>query len=68
MSLTYAWKTDKKHQKLYEKAIAALNNSNISKLAKIYYICPTCGNTVENKAPKRCDISMTNGDKFEEVI
>ena len=68
ISLTYAYKTEKKHKVLYEKSLAALNNGNTKTLASVFYVCPTCGNTVENAMPKRCDISMTYGDKFIKVI
>lgn len=64
ISLNYAYKTEKKHKVFYEKALAALNGSTDNTLATIFYICPTCGNTYETTAPKRCGISMTGGEKF----
>lgn len=67
ISLNYAYKTEKKHEVLYQKAIEALDSKNLAALATVYYVCPTCGNTVENKTPRRCDISMTKGDRFTEV-
>ncbi|HMX40334.1 MAG TPA: ferritin family protein [Saprospiraceae bacterium] len=67
ISLNYAYKTEKKHEVLYKKAIAALESNKLADLAGVYYVCPTCGNTVENKMPRRCDISMTSGDRFTEV-
>jgi rubrerythrin len=67
ISLNYAYKTEKKHEVLYRKAIEALNSNQTATLASVYYVCPTCGNTVENKSPRRCDISMTSGDKFTQV-
>lgn len=68
ISLTYAYKTEKKHEILYRKALAALDAKDTKALATVYFVCPTCGNTVENAQPRRCDISMTNGDKFTKVI
>ncbi|MDO5510448.1 MAG: ferritin family protein [Weeksellaceae bacterium] len=68
ISLNYAYKTEKKHKVLYEKALNALDSKDFSSLAKVYYVCPTCGNTVENQMPKRCDISMTSGDKFLKIV
>lgn len=67
ITLNYAYKTEKKHEVLYQKAIEALAANQVGSLASVYYVCPTCGNTVANKAPRRCDISMTSGDKFTEV-
>lgn len=67
ITLNYAYKTEKKHEVLYKKAIEALEAKNTQSLATVYYVCPTCGNTVENKQPRRCDISMTNGDRFTQV-
>lgn len=68
ISLTYAYKTEKKHEALYRKALEALNANTTSSLAKVFYVCPTCGNTVENAQPRRCDISMTKGDRFTKVV
>lgn len=68
ISLNYAYKTEKKHEALYRKALEALNANTTSSLAKVFYICPTCGNTVENAQPRRCDISMTKGDRFTKVV
>lgn len=64
ISLNYAYKTEKKHKAYYEKALAALNSNTVNTLPTTYYICPTCGNTYETSAPKRCGISMTGGEKF----
>ncbi len=64
MSLNYAYKTEKKHKPLYEKALLALQNNTVKMLPKRYLICQTCGNTYESTSPKRCGISMTGADKF----
>ncbi len=64
MSLNYAYKTEKKHKPLYEKALLALQNNTVKTLPKSYLICQTCGNTYESTSPKRCGISMTGADKF----
>ncbi len=64
ITLNYAMKTEQKHKPLYEKALAALENNQVGTLASQYYVCPTCGNTYEQSAPKRCGISMTNGTRF----
>lgn len=64
ISLNYAFKTEQKHKVLYEKAMAALENNQVNTLAAQYFVCPTCGNTYEQTAPKRCGISMTGGERF----
>ncbi|HKJ42046.1 MAG TPA: rubrerythrin family protein [Sunxiuqinia sp.] len=64
MSLNYAYKTEQKHKPLYEKALAALESNNVQSLPSVFYVCPTCGNTYDTKAPSRCGISMTSSEKF----
>jgi rubrerythrin len=67
ISLNYAYKTEKKHKLFYENALAALNSNTVKSMPAVYYLCPTCGNTYETKAPARCGISMTDGDKFIKI-
>lgn len=67
ISLNYAYKTEKKHKLFYEAALGALENNTVSSLPALYYICPTCGNTYETKAPARCGISMTSAEKFIKI-
>ena len=67
ISLTYAYKTEKKHKIFYEEALAALQNNNVKSLPIVFYVCPTCGNTYQTKAPARCGISMTSGEKFLKI-
>ena len=67
MSLSYAYKTEKKHRVMYENALAALQNNTVKSLPVVFYVCPTCGNTYETKAPARCGISMTGGEKFIKI-
>jgi len=67
MSLNYAYKTEKKHKKLYESALEALNSNTVKNLSSVYYVCPTCGNTYEGKIPKKCGISMTGSEKFIKI-
>lgn len=67
MSLNYAYKTEQKHKPLYEKALAALENNNVKSLPSVFYVCPTCGNTYDTKAPSRCGISMTGSEKFIKI-
>jgi len=67
MSLNYAYKTEQKHKPLYEKALAALDGNNVKSLPSVFYVCPTCGNTYDTKAPGRCGISMTSSEKFIKI-
>jgi rubrerythrin len=67
MSLNYAYKTEKKHKVFYETALAALQNNTVNTLPAVFYVCPTCGNTYDTKAPARCGISMTSGEKFIKI-
>lgn len=67
MSLNYAYKTEQKHKPLYEKALAALDGNNVKSLPSVFYVCPTCGNTYDTKAPSRCGISMTGSEKFIKI-
>jgi len=67
VSLNYAYKTEQKHKVFYEKALAALESNTVKSLPAVYYVCPTCGNTYDSTAPKRCGISMTSGEKFIKI-
>jgi rubrerythrin len=67
VSLNYAYKTEQKHKVFYEKALAALEANTVKSLPAVYFVCPTCGNTYDAAAPKRCGISMTGGEKFIKI-
>lgn len=64
ISFKYAFETEKNHNKLYKKALEALNSGNEGSLAGQYAVCTTCGNTYENNGPNRCGICMTSKDRF----
>lgn len=68
VSFNYAYKTEQKHKVFYEKALAALESNSVKTLPTVYYICPTCGNTYDTTAPKRCGISMTSSEKFIKIV
>lgn len=68
VSLNYAYKTEQKHKVFYEKALAALEGNTVKSLPTVYYVCPVCGNTYENEAPKRCGISMTGSERFVKIV
>jgi rubrerythrin len=67
ISLTYAYKVEKKHRDFYIAALAALKAGKDHDLAKKYFLCPTCGNTYATIAPSRCEISMTDSKLFIKV-
>ena len=67
MSLNYAYKTEQKHKPMYENALAALESNKVKSLPAVFYVCPTCGNTYDTKAPTRCGISMTSSEKFLKI-
>lgn len=67
ISLTYAYKVEQKHRDFYIEALAALETGKDNTLAKIYFLCPTCGNTYATIAPSRCEISMTDSKLFIKV-
>ena len=63
LSLTYAMKTEQKHKIFFEQALGDINSNTLQSLPYKYYVCPVCGNTYSN-APKHCDFSLTDRDKF----
>jgi rubrerythrin len=63
LSLTYAMKTEAKHKIFFQQALENLNNNTLNNLPSTYYVCPACGNTYST-APKHCDFSLTERDKF----
>lgn len=67
ISFNYAFQVEKKHKAMYEKALTALSNNKANELPKVYYVCPTCGNTYDQTPPARCGISMTSSEKFMKI-
>ncbi|NEX14211.1 MAG: rubrerythrin [Prosthecochloris sp.] len=54
------------HHGLYSKALDAVKAGSDMSAAKIY-VCPVCGNTVENTVPDTCPICNVPGSKFFEI-
>jgi len=54
------------HHGLYSKALDAVKAGSDMPGAKIY-VCPVCGNTVENTVPDTCPICNVPGSKFFEI-
>ncbi len=64
ISLNYSFQTEKKHKAMYENALSKLDDGTVQELSDMYMVCPTCGNTYDTQAPKRCGISMTPSERF----
>ncbi len=64
LSLTYAIKTELKHKFFFEQALGDINSNTLNSLPSKYFVCPACGNTYATTAPKHCDFSLTDKDKF----
>ncbi len=54
------------HHSLYTKALDAVKNGGDLPKA-VVYVCPVCGNTVENDVPDTCPICNIPGKKFAEI-
>jgi len=63
LSLTYAMKTELKHKFFFEQALGDINSNTLNSLPSKYFVCPACGNTYTT-APRHCDFSLTDRDKF----
>jgi rubrerythrin len=63
LSLNYAMKTEKKHKFFFEQALGDINTKTLNSLPHTYFVCPACGNTYTT-APKHCDFSLTDREKF----
>lgn len=63
LSLTYAMKTELKHKFFFEQALGDINSNTLNSLPSKYFVCPACGNTYTT-APKHCDFSLTEREKF----
>ncbi len=65
-SFTLANKVEQVHHKLFQ---AALKNLETGREVKetVYYVCQTCGNTVEGDAPDRCPICGAPRARFKKI-
>ncbi len=62
-SFSAANEVEKIHSGLYQMALDALgNNKEVD-----YYVCQTCGNTVENEAPENCPICGQPKEQFKKI-
>lgn len=64
-SFTWAFDTEKKHQKFYADALENLKANTENTLPSQYVVCPTCGNTYDNAMmDEKCAFCQTNKEKF----
>jgi rubrerythrin len=54
------------HHSLYSKAFDAVSAGNDLSVKPIF-VCPVCGNTVEEAAPDTCPVCNVPGSKFIEI-
>lgn len=54
-SFDLANKVEQVHHRLYQQALAALDEGKAAGEAPVY-VCQHCGNTVEGEAPERCPV------------
>lgn len=64
LSLNYARKTEEKHNVFFQQSLLNITNKTLNNLPSKYFVCPDCGNTYATNAPKHCDFSLTDSDKF----
>jgi rubrerythrin len=55
------------HHGLYSKALSAVKAGGDLPAARIF-VCPVCGNTVENDVPENCPVCNVPGSKFGEIV
>jgi len=63
-SLTYAMKTEVKHNLFFEQALDDIKSEKLNSFPSKYFVCPDCGDTYATTAPNHCDFSLTEKDKF----
>ncbi len=63
-SFRFALEVEKEHEVLYRKALDCLE---APEQTFDYYVCPVCGSTHEGRAPERCPVCGTLGERFERI-
>jgi rubrerythrin len=65
---TFVWANhvEKIHQTMYESALKNLNEGKDVE-EKEYYVCQTCGNTVEGEPPETCPICGVPKSQFKKT-
>jgi rubrerythrin len=67
VTFKYALAVEAIHHGLYSQALEAVMTGKDLPAAKLY-VCPVCGNTVENEVPDACPICNVPGSKFVEIL
>jgi len=65
-SFEWANAVEQIHYNFFQEAIKALKAKQTWK-DEPYYVCPVCGNTVLGKAPDKCSVCGTPGDRFKKI-
>jgi rubrerythrin len=65
-SFDLANKVEQIHHRLFQGALKNLEAGKASKDAP-YYVCQTCGNTVEGEAPDRCPVCGAPRSRFKKI-
>lgn len=60
----YAYEVEKIHAQLYQKL---LDNLAVAAAAHSYYVCPTCGYTVEQELAGACPVCGAKGSLFKKI-
>ncbi|MEW6137492.1 MAG: rubrerythrin family protein [Thermodesulfobacteriota bacterium] len=63
-SLEYAMSIEMVHHQLFKKA---LEKESLNPNADAYYVCPVCGYTVANAAPKKCPYCGVDEKRFMRI-
>lgn len=64
-SLEYAMSIEMVHAKLFKKA---LQDPSAVDASSVYWVCPVCGHTVAEKAPRKCPYCGVDASRFIEVV
>jgi len=62
-SLEYAMSIEMNHAKMFKRALAEPEKSEI----EAYCVCPVCGHTVASTAPGKCPYCGVDASKFHKV-
>lgn len=64
-SFTWALDTEKKHKEFYQKALDAIDKSEVALLPSVFFVCPKCGNTYDAATvTEKCDFCRTPKEKY----
>jgi rubrerythrin len=67
-SFTWAYDTEKKHQKFYTTALESLKANTENTLPTQYLVCPVCGNTYDKAmVDEKCAFCQSDKAKFIEA-